>query len=132
MRLRVGRPDLEQYAARFDVPPAAGDFAVTFLGVSSLLLDDGHTRLLTDGFLSRPSLLDVGLRKLAPDRERIEAALARTGVHRLDAVMPVHTHFDHAMDSAFVADRTGALLVGSESAPTSHAGTGCPLTVSGW
>jgi L-ascorbate metabolism protein UlaG (beta-lactamase superfamily) len=30
--------------------------------------------------------------------------------------MPVHTHFDHAMDSAAVAARTGATLVGGTSA----------------
>lgn len=33
-------------------------------------------------------------------------------VSRLTAVIPVHTHIDHAMDSALVADRTGAQLVG--------------------
>jgi L-ascorbate metabolism protein UlaG (beta-lactamase superfamily) len=116
MRLKLGRPDLERYAARFDVPGADAAFAVTFLGVTSLLLDDGGSRVLTDGFFSRPSLLTVGLRRIAPDRSRIDAALSRVGVERLDAVVPLHTHYDHAMDSAVVAARTGAVVAGGRSA----------------
>jgi L-ascorbate metabolism protein UlaG (beta-lactamase superfamily) len=116
MRLKLGRPDLASYAARFDVPGADPGLAVTFLGVTSLLLDDGRSRVLTDGFFSRPSLLTVGLRRLAPDRSRIGAALDRVGVEQLDAVVPLHTHYDHAMDSAAVAARTGAVLAGGGSA----------------
>jgi L-ascorbate metabolism protein UlaG (beta-lactamase superfamily) len=116
MRLKLGRPDLGRYTDRFDVPPAEGDFAVTFLGVSTLLLDDGESAIMTDGFFSRPSLVKVGLGKIAPDGDRVDAALIRTVTRGLAAVLPVHTHFDHALDSAVVAERTGALLAGGESA----------------
>jgi L-ascorbate metabolism protein UlaG (beta-lactamase superfamily) len=116
VRIKPGRPDLGGYADRFDVPAADGEFGVTFLGVSSLLLQDGESAVLTDGFFSRPSLLQVGLRRIAPDRARIDAVLARAGLEHLDAVAPVHTHFDHALDSAVVAERTGAVLVGGGSA----------------
>ncbi len=126
MRLKLGRPDLAPYADRFDVPVATGDFAVTFLGVASLVLDDGETRVMTDGFFSRPPLLKVALGKVAPHEERIDAALARAGVDRLAAVLPVHTHFDHAMDSAVVAERTGADLVGGESTAYVGRGHGLP------
>ncbi len=122
MRLKPGRPDLGRYAHRFDVPPAADGLGVTFLGVASLLLDDGESAVMTDGFFSRPPLLRVALGRIAPDTARIDAALARTGTRRLDAVLPVHTHYDHAMDSAVVAERTGALLVGGES--TAYVGRG--------
>jgi L-ascorbate metabolism protein UlaG (beta-lactamase superfamily) len=126
MRLKLGRPDLSAYADRFDVPPATGLFGVTFLGVASLLFDDGETRLMTDGFFSRPSLAKVALGKIAPDLGRIDAVLARVGADRLAAVIPVHTHFDHAMDSAAVADRTGADLVGGESTAYVGRGHGLP------
>jgi L-ascorbate metabolism protein UlaG (beta-lactamase superfamily) len=126
MRLKLGRPDIGQYAHRFDVPPANGPLGVSFLGVASLLLDDGETAVMTDGFFSRPSLAKVALGKVAPDLARIDAVLARAGVDRLAAVLPVHTHYDHAMDSAVVADRTGADLVGGESTAYVGRGHGLP------
>jgi L-ascorbate metabolism protein UlaG (beta-lactamase superfamily) len=126
MRLKLGRPDIGQYAHRFDVPAATGPLGVTFLGVASLLLDDGETAVMTDGFFSRPSLAKVALGKVAPDLARIDAVLSRAGVDRLAAVLPVHTHYDHAMDSAVVAERTGADLVGGESTAYVGRGHGLP------
>ena len=117
MRLKLGRPDISRYRDRLDVPVAQPDSAVTvsWLGVSTLLVDDGATAFLTDGFFSRPSLLDVGLRTLTTSVSRVEDCLKRAGIDRLTAVMPVHTHYDHAMDSAVVAALTGSWVVGGES-----------------
>lgn len=108
MRFKLGRPDISLYRNRFDVPDADPDaaLALTWLGVSTLLVDDGTCALLTDGFFSRPSLLDVGLRRLTPSASRIDYCLNRAKINRLAAVLPVHTHYDHAMDSALVAART--------------------------
>lgn len=126
MRLRAGRPDLARYADRFDLPAADGAFAVTFLGVSSVLLDDGETAVLTDGFFSRPSMGRVLLGRLAPDDARIDAVVRRAGIDRLAVVAPVHTHFDHAMDSPAVVRRTGAVLAGGSSAAHIGRGAGLP------
>jgi L-ascorbate metabolism protein UlaG (beta-lactamase superfamily) len=121
MRFKLGRPDIAAYAERFDLPTANSGLTVTFLGVATLLVDDGRSAIMTDGFFSRPGLIDVGLRKIAPHEQRIDECLARAGVTRLEAVLPVHTHFDHAMDSATVVQRTGAQLVGGAStAMTGH------------
>lgn len=124
MRLKPGRPDLAPYARYFDVPSATpqSPLSVTWAGVSTLLVDDGTSAVLTDGFFSRPALPTVVLRKLAPSLPRIEGCLARLGVDKLEAVLPVHSHFDHAMDSAVVAERTGAQLVGGTS--TAQVGIG--------
>lgn len=128
MRLRLGRPDLAAYADRFDVPAAtaASRPAVTFLGVSTLLVDDGTDALLTDGFFTRPGLGAVALGRLAPDPARIDACLTRAGATRLAAVLPVHSHFDHVLDSAAVVERTGAVLVGGESTANVGRGHGLP------
>jgi L-ascorbate metabolism protein UlaG (beta-lactamase superfamily) len=97
---------------------------VSFLGVATVLLDDGETALLTDGFFSRPDKMTVFLRKVQPDTQAIADGLQRahialagdTGHHsRLAAVIPLHSHYDHAMDAPEVARRTGALLLGSGS-----------------
>ncbi|HEY1839117.1 MAG TPA: MBL fold metallo-hydrolase [Mycobacterium sp.] len=126
MRLRPGRPDLARHSHRFSVPVAESDapLSVTWLGVSTLLIDDGSSALMTDGFFSRPSLARVGVGKISPSPARVDGCLARVGVTRLSAVVPVHTHFDHALDSALVADRTGAQLVGGESAANIGRGYG--------
>jgi L-ascorbate metabolism protein UlaG (beta-lactamase superfamily) len=99
---------------------------VTWAGVTTLLIDDGESAVMTDGFFSRPSLFEVGLRRLSPSAPRIEGSLARIGVDRLEAVLPVHTHYDHAMDSAVVAERTGARVVGGTSAVQVGRGHGLP------
>jgi L-ascorbate metabolism protein UlaG (beta-lactamase superfamily) len=116
MRLKLGRPDIAAYVDRFDLPTAEAALTVTFLGVATLLVDDGSSAFMTDGFFSRPGLLDVGLRRIAPNEQRIDECLQRAGVTKLEAVLPVHTHFDHAMDSAVVVERTKAQLVGGTSA----------------
>jgi L-ascorbate metabolism protein UlaG (beta-lactamase superfamily) len=118
VRLKPGRPDIDDYADRFAVPAATPEspLSVTFLGVATLLVSDGESAVLTDGYFSRPGLARVGLGRVAPDHDRIDGCLRGAGINRLDAVLPVHTHFDHALDSAVVAGRTGALLVGGRSA----------------
>jgi L-ascorbate metabolism protein UlaG (beta-lactamase superfamily) len=126
MRLKPGRPKLADYQQYFDLAPAPDNapVTVTWAGVTTLLFSDGSSAVLTDGFFSRPPLLTVGLGKLSPVIPRIEHALARLNVEKLDAVIPVHTHFDHAMDSAVVAERTGARLVGGTS--VEHLGHALP------
>ncbi|MCX6396401.1 MAG: hypothetical protein NTV23_07950 [Propionibacteriales bacterium] len=116
MRLKLGRPDLAAHADLFDVPTAGGPLSATFLGVSTILLDDGVSALLTDGYFSRPPLLDVAITKISPNVGRIDACLDKAlGTRRLEAVIPVHSHFDHALDAAVVAHRTGARLIGGTS-----------------
>jgi len=126
MRLKPGRPGLDRYADRFDVPPAGPGLSVTFLGVSTLLIGDGESAILTDGFFTRPSMLNVLLGKIAPDPTSIQTCLETAGIPALDAVLPVHSHFDHALDSPTVAELTGARLVGGESTANIGRGHGLP------
>ena len=125
MRLKLGRPDIGQYADRFDAPAAESEgLSVTWMGVATLLIDDGSSALMTDGYFSRPSLAKIAAGKVAPSPARVDGCLARAKVSRLAAVIPVHTHIDHALDSALVADRTGAQLVGGRSAANVGRGYG--------
>ncbi len=116
----------ERYLLDAGAPPAPGAaVSVTFLGVSTILITDGETALMTDGFFSRPSLLEVAFAEIESDLAAIDRSLERAGVDRLAAVLVVHSHYDHAMDAPEVAWRTGALLVGSES--TANVGRGWGL-----
>lgn len=106
---------------------SASGLSVRFLGVSTLLIEDGQHSLLVDGFFSRPSGLRLLLGKFAPDPERIQQGLALAGITHLDAVVTVHSHHDHAMDAPTVAARTGAVLVGSSSTANLARGAGFPM-----
>lgn len=118
MRLKTGRPEIDTYRDRFDLVEAAPDspVSVTFLGVSTLVIRAGASAWMTDGFFSRPSPARVLLGRLSPDLEGIDSVLRRARVTTLAGVVPVHTHYDHAMDAAVVAEMTGADLYGAVSA----------------
>jgi L-ascorbate metabolism protein UlaG (beta-lactamase superfamily) len=120
----LSHPSLAPYASleMKPSPPTSGGLRTRFFGVSTIQIDDGETAVMTDGFFSRPRLLQSLFSRIAPDPARIDAALKRGNVSKLAAVLVAHSHHDHAMDSAFVAERTGALLVGSAS--TANIGRG--------
>lgn len=109
--------------------PAAksGELAVTWLGVTTVLVDDGETQILVDGFFSRPSLADGILRRpVTNDAAIINLALHEFSMQRLAAIIPAHSHFDHAMDVGAIANRTKASVVGSESTINIARGGGVP------
>lgn len=86
-----------------------------FVGVSTLLFSDGNTHILIDGYFTRPSATELIFGKIAPDEAAIKWGLKRLGVTTLDAILVVHSHFDHAMDAPIVAQLTGAPVYGSAS-----------------
>ena len=119
-------PDLSEYAA-YQTPEADSTrgLTVTFMGVSTLLVDDGDSAIMTDGFFSRPGLIRAFM-GAKPNSAVINQALESVHVRRrLAAVIPLHSHYDHAMDAPYVALETGARLVGSMS--TRNVGLGADL-----
>lgn len=118
-------PDAASYATRAP-GPARTSVRVTYLGVSTLLFDDGETQIMTDGFFSRPSPVELFAGKIAPNERVIEASLARAGVKKLAALIVCHSHYDHALDAAVVANHTGAVVVGSQSTANVARGGGVP------
>mgnify|MGYP000149063234 FL=1 len=136
-------PSLLPYAAldwKVQALPVDTPLRIRFLGVATLLLDDGETAILTDGFFSRPDRLQSFLGTVEPDLGNIARGLQRAGIRlkdqppaagrsgRVAAVIPLHSHYDHAMDAPEVALRTGALLLGSESTANIGRGWGVPET----
>jgi len=110
-----------------DIPPALDAVTMTWLGVTTLLFDDGETQILIDGFFSRPSLLDVALgRPVESDAATINYVLDEYHMRRLAAIIPVHSHYDHAMDIGAIANRTSASILGSSSSAQIALGAGVP------
>lgn len=122
-RLPVGA---DRYLPRATGNPTPAEPQVTFCGVSTLIITDSDTTLIVDGFFTRPGAARMLLGRIAPDPTAIDDGLRRTGVTRAEAVLVAHSHFDHALDSAVVAERTGALLVGSASTRQIGRGAGLP------
>jgi L-ascorbate metabolism protein UlaG (beta-lactamase superfamily) len=108
-----------------DVIPS-GAVRVRYTGTATLVISDGDTTLIVDGWFSRPGPLSLFLGEIAPDLAAIETGLARNEVTQAAAVLPVHSHYDHAMDAPEVAKRTGALLLGSEATANIGRGWGLP------
>lgn len=110
------RPSLESYSSIAPLPVGAeSPVQVRFGGVSTLVFDDGETVWMTDGFFSRPALARVAAWCIEPDQKAIKHGLDELRVTKLAAVVPLHSHYDHAMDAPSVAILTEAQLIGSES-----------------
>lgn len=112
------------------VPEAAGrsgEASITWFGVSTLLFDDGETQILIDGFVSRPGMIDIlAGRPVDNDAATINWFLNEYDVLGLAAIVPLHAHFDHAMDIGAIANRTNASILGSASAANIARGAGVP------
>ncbi len=115
------RPSLEALQIPTVSPRAASSahMSITFTGVATVIIDDGQTILMTDGFFSRPSFLRVLATPIGPDETLINRGLSATGLsqnlQRIAAIIPVHSHYDHAMDAPVIVKKTKAVLLGSAS-----------------
>jgi L-ascorbate metabolism protein UlaG (beta-lactamase superfamily) len=100
---------------------------ITWFGVSTLLFDDGETQILIDGFISRPSVVDIlGRRPVDSDAATINYFLNEYGVRNLAAIVPLHSHYDHAMDIGAIANRSSASVLGSASTAEIARGANVP------
>lgn len=118
----------------FSAPPEDGELSVTFFGTTSFLVETPQSQIILDGYFSRPS--HKLFRKISPDPSVIHGVLTEHGVcpsdeikalsegqiscdnrnHRqLDLIIPLHGHYDHAMDSAYIAGWTGARTLSNPS-----------------
>ena len=123
------RPDIADTGLHPQVVDDPPDNAVTatWLGVTTLLFDDGETQLLIDGFISRPTLFQSMLgRPVSCDAPMINYVMNEYGIRRLAAIIPAHSHYDHAMDAGAIANRSSASILGSESTANVARGYGVP------
>lgn len=100
----------------------------TWLGVTTVLFDDGETQILVDGaFTKVPPVKALLLQKVSSDISTVNYAMSAFRMNRLAAIIPTHTHFDHAIDLGPVSNRSSAVVLGSESA--AHIVNGAKLPV---
>jgi L-ascorbate metabolism protein UlaG (beta-lactamase superfamily) len=86
----------------------------------------GDTTILVDPYLSRirgpapPGAPPLPAGDARPaydwgDRPETDRATVDTHIHRANFVLVTHTHFDHIFDVPYIAQKTGATVIGSES-----------------
>ena len=108
-----------------DAPESA--VTATWLGVTTILFDDGETQILIDGFISRPSLFEsLTKRPVTYDAPMINYVMNEYRMHRLAAIIPAHSHYDHAMDAGAIANRSSASILGSATTANIARGAGVP------
>jgi len=123
------RPNMSE----LDWPTAAATIepsdavAVTWFGVSTLLFDDNETQILVDGLFTHPGIRDHLSREISSDIANINYVIAKFRIDHLAAIVPVHSHFDHAMDVGIVANRSSAVVLGSESTANIARGANVPV-----
>lgn len=114
-------PPYPEYPFRPDAVTA------TWLGVATLLFDDGDTQILIDGFFSRPSVADIVFSAdVQSSAAQINEVMNEFEMRRLAAIIPLHSHFDHAMDIGAIANRSSASIIGSTSSANVARGAGVP------
>ncbi len=121
-----GTADLAPYRDHFTAAPVpvgsennAGDIVtIRFLGNTNFLISDGDTSILIDGYFSYPIRTSLGgvFRRIAPDPAAVAAAMADLDVDKIAAIIPIHSHYDHAMDVGEVGSiAKNAEIFGSSS-----------------
>jgi L-ascorbate metabolism protein UlaG (beta-lactamase superfamily) len=91
----------------------------TYLGNAGWQITDGKTFVLVDPYITQfrhpPAPATTGQPTdpqtiVAPDTEQIDAK-----IRRADYILVTHGHLDHAMDAPYIAKKTGATIIGSET-----------------
>jgi L-ascorbate metabolism protein UlaG (beta-lactamase superfamily) len=104
-----------------------GTVTVIWFGVTTMLFDDGETQILIDGFISRPTVFDILLgRPVESDAAQINYVINHFRMRQLAAIIPAHSHFDHAMDVGAIANRSFASVLGSSTTGQIARGAGVP------
>ena len=97
-----------------------GEVRLTYLGNAGWEITDGRTVVLVDPFLTQfarwpapgqPAARVVGMDSLyLPDSTRIDRH-----IQRADYILVTHGHSDHALDAPYIARKTGAAIIGTET-----------------
>ncbi|MEO1747175.1 MAG: hypothetical protein AAFR27_00905 [Pseudomonadota bacterium] len=104
--------------------------SIRFYGSSTLLIEDHANQILIDGFFTRTRHRYLGL--IQPDTNQVADMVRHTGIciaplvsetqkrncrsgKTLDIIIPVHGHYDHALDTGVLALWSGTRLVADPS-----------------
>jgi len=129
---RAGRIFLLAFLAACGAPAAVH---LAYLGTAGWQITDGKTTILIDPYLTRakyPSPNDavakddprpqVGIDSIVES----DTAVIDAHIQRADYIFLTHTHPDHSLDMPYIARKTGALVIGTESTANLARASGVP------
>jgi len=100
-------------------PLKAGELRLTYLGNAGWEITDGKKIVLVDPFLTqfarwtpKGPAPEVGPNDPYP----ADTALINAHVKKADYIVITHGHPDHALDAGYISKRTGAVIIGHETA----------------
>lgn len=118
-------------------PPALAQkrIMLSYMGAAGWEISDGTTIILIDPYLTRPqtsglsaitgvviqsSTLGGTIQDSRPtftpaDVIKSDEAVIDAHIKRADYILITHTHFDHTLDMPYIAKKTGAVVIGTES-----------------
>lgn len=98
------------------------DIELTYLGAAGWKISDGRVVVLVDPWITRAKYAGPGHPEdTRPDYQRndiapVDTALVDSIIDRADFILVHHTHFDHMGDVPYIAMKTGAKVIGTETA----------------
>jgi len=120
------------------LPPfasAQGELRLSYLGTAGWEITDGKTVILVDPYLSRLKLPTPNDAVLSDDPRPLfgwdsigasDQAVIDVHIKRADFILITHTHWDHVLDLPYIARKTGAIVIGTESTINFARASGVP------
>jgi L-ascorbate metabolism protein UlaG (beta-lactamase superfamily) len=112
-----------------------GQLRLTYLGAAGWEITDGTRVVLVDPYLTRAKY-GTPIDSVSPDDARPtvgnativppDTATIDKHITRANVIVVTHTHPDHALDVPYIAKKTGAMIVGTESTANLARASGVP------
>jgi L-ascorbate metabolism protein UlaG (beta-lactamase superfamily) len=105
-------------------PRGSSPVSLKYFGTAGWEISDGKTVVLIDPYLSRLRHVIPNADTLVTDTRpmftnddvaRTDTSVVDAHIQRADFILITHSHLDHAMDMPYIAGKTGATVIGTES-----------------